>query len=394
MRVLGIIAEYDPLHNGHVYHLQSAKQAVRPDYTVIALSSCFTQRGAPALLSPAGRAGLALSAGADAVFALPALYTVRDAEHYALGAVTLLSALGVTDIAFGAETDDLPLLSSVSALLADEPPEWKAALSRFMAGGLGYPAAAAAAAEEVLPGAGGVLSCPNNTLAVSYLRAIRSHAPEMIPHVIRRTGAYHAESAVPSAPSASAVRSAVARGNWQSVFASVPPATADLIRQEALARRFPDPDRLSGIILPFLRLGGRGVFAAPSLIPEGLEDRITGAASQASSFDGLIRLASSKRYPDARLRRICVSALLGMTDDLLLSPPDPSVSFLLGIRYSAGELFTLWKESGRTEVLTGMKAVQKRAPVWYQTEARAYEIYACLTGRSAGFEYSLPLLRC
>ncbi|MDO5436138.1 MAG: nucleotidyltransferase family protein, partial [Clostridia bacterium] len=258
MRILGIIAEYDPLHNGHVYHLQASKQAVRPDRTVIVLSSCFTQRGAPALLSPAGRASLALSAGADAVFALPVLYTVRDAEHYASAAVSLLSALGVTDIAFGAETDDLSMLSTAAALLTNEPPAWKEALSRFMGSGLGYPAAAAAAADEVLPGAGSLLACPNNMLAISYLRAIGASAPDIIPHVIRRTGSYHAESACPEAPSASAVRSALSRGDWRSVFSAVPADTAALIRREALARRFPDPDRLSGMIIPFLRLGGRG----------------------------------------------------------------------------------------------------------------------------------------
>ena len=110
MSVLGIVAEYDPFHNGHLHHLQSAVSEVSPSAVLTVLSGPFRQRGTPALLSPFSRAECALSAGADAVFALPVLWTVRDAEHYALGAVSLLSSLGATHIAFGAETADLLLL--------------------------------------------------------------------------------------------------------------------------------------------------------------------------------------------------------------------------------------------------------------------------------------------
>ena len=117
MRVLGIVAEYDPFHLGHARHLRLAREAVRPDAVLIALSPCIKQRGELSLLSPHDRAACALSEGADAVFALPVLWTVRDAEHYALGAVSLLAGLGATHLAFGAETDDLSLLRRTAELL-------------------------------------------------------------------------------------------------------------------------------------------------------------------------------------------------------------------------------------------------------------------------------------
>ena len=104
MAVLGIVAEYDPLHNGHLYHLSEAKSLVKPDLTYVVLSPCIKQRGDLPLLSPLDRARLALEAGADAVFALPVLWTVRDAEHYALGAVSLLASLGVTHLVCGMAT--------------------------------------------------------------------------------------------------------------------------------------------------------------------------------------------------------------------------------------------------------------------------------------------------
>lgn len=121
MAILGIVAEYDPFHNGHLQHLHLSMDSVSPSAVLIALSGPFKQRGEPALLSPFVRAECALASGADAVFALPVLWTVRDAEHYALGAVSMLASLGVTHLAFGAETADLPLLQRTADLLEDSP---------------------------------------------------------------------------------------------------------------------------------------------------------------------------------------------------------------------------------------------------------------------------------
>ena len=115
--VLGIIAEYDPFHNGHALHLQEARKAVIPDTVYIALSPCVKQRGELSMLSPLDRAACAVHEGADAVFMLPVLWTVRDAEHYALGAVSMLSGLGITHLAFGAETPDSALLNDIACLI-------------------------------------------------------------------------------------------------------------------------------------------------------------------------------------------------------------------------------------------------------------------------------------
>ena len=122
MKILGIVAEYDPFHNGHLYHIAESKKQAVPDLTYIVLSPCFKQRGSLALLSPSDRARCALEAGADAVFCLPVCWTLRDAEHYALGAVSLLSGLGATHIAFGAETPDPELLVRAADSWKTRPP--------------------------------------------------------------------------------------------------------------------------------------------------------------------------------------------------------------------------------------------------------------------------------
>ena len=172
MPVLGIVAEYDPFHNGHLRHLRETA-AIAPSSVLVALSGPFKQRGEAALLSPFGRAECALSAGADAVFSLPVLWTVRDAEHYALGAVHLLSSLGADHLAFGAETADLALLQKTADLLEDSPAALQNALHEYLSEGYGWPAALARAAGKCLSEGTEVLNHPNNILAVCYLRAIR-----------------------------------------------------------------------------------------------------------------------------------------------------------------------------------------------------------------------------
>ena len=166
MKILGIVAEYDPFHRGHLYHMTEAVRRASPDLVFVVLSPCLKQRGEIPLLSPSDRARLALEGGADAVFSLPVLWTVRDAEHYALGAVSLLSKLGVTDLAFGAETADESLLLRAADLLENPSPSFSAVLKENLSSGTGYPAALSAAFSSILQEAEGLLDQPNNILAV------------------------------------------------------------------------------------------------------------------------------------------------------------------------------------------------------------------------------------
>ena len=171
MRIVGVIAEYNPFHSGHAHQLRQAREAAHADAVVAVMSGCFVQRGDAAIVSPAIRAKMALQNGADAVILLPALWSVRDAEHFALGGVHLLTGLGCDALSFGAETADLPLLQA--AVDALESPDLPAAIQPHLSAGLPYPAALSAAMAEVAPAAARVLQSPNNTLGVCYLRALR-----------------------------------------------------------------------------------------------------------------------------------------------------------------------------------------------------------------------------
>ena len=341
MKILGIVAEYDPFHNGHLRHIAEAKRQVSPDLTFIALSPCLKQRGELSLLSPADRARCALEAGADAVFSLPVLWTVRDAEHYALGAVSLLSGLGVTHLAFGAETADAGLLRQAAALLESPDPVFQAALKEKLSSGAGYPAAVSAALSASLPAAKGLLDRPNNVLAVCYLRAVIRLRLSPEPVIIQRTGGYHDAGIDPAAPSASALRDGLARGNY-AAFSAVPEYTVGILRRRFLDGQVPDERIMDALLLSRLRaMDDREYLLLPDL-SEGMENALREAARTSGSRRELIAALAGKRYPAARISRLCACVLLGVTKEQTESVPLPENALLLGLRKNSA-MTAFWK---------------------------------------------------
>ena len=332
MSTLGIVAEYDPFHRGHDWHLSRARQIVQPDWTCVVLSPCYKQRGTLSLLSPHDRARCAVRAGADAVFLLPVSWTVRDAEHYALGAVSLLTALGCTHLAFGAETDDLRLLQQIAMSLEEEPAPLRQSLREGLSAGLGYPAAMARAVSSLLPQAESVLSRPNNLLAVCYLRALLRLSSPMAPVLIPRRGDYHAPAVDADFPSASAIREALLQGNYRPAYAAVPEETGRLLRERILHRQIPDAHVEDALLLSALRGMTISQLQALPDLSEGLETALRRAASSCSSRLELVEALTGRRYPAARIHRLCASVLLGLTREAVDNAPLPDRTLLLALR--------------------------------------------------------------
>ena len=356
MSVLGIVAEYDPFHNGHLHHLHKAMESVSPSSVLVALSGPFKQRGEAALLSPFARARCAVDCGADAVFALPVLWTVRDAEHYALGAVSMLASLGATHLAFGAETADLPLLQRTAALLEDSPVQLRNALHAVLAEGNGYPAALAEAAGACIPESRSLLGHANNILAVCYLRAIRRLGLSLSPVVIPRTGSYHAATVDSSVPSASAVRESLCRGDWR-VLSALPEASSSVVRSAFLARETTEQSRLDTLLLDRLRSMKPEEASRLPDCPEGLDAALLNAARTAGSREELISLLTTRRYSSARISRLCTHALLGITREQLENTPLPSAAMLLAIKKNPS-LTGSWKSS-TVQVLSPAKWLEQ-----------------------------------
>ena len=316
MRVVGIIAEYNPLHNGHIYHLERARALSGADYCIVVLSGNFVQRGEAACTDKFSRATWALRAGADLVLELPSVYAVAPAERFAAGGVRTLHATGVVnDLAFGCEAPDLQMLYQISDIIATEPPALQDAIKRHLSLGKSYPRARFDALSEygVPKNMLAAIAQPNNILAVEYLNAIRQYAPSIDPLPIERVGTgYHSEEIVGDFASATAIRKAIVEGRNE-ILATMPnfvggPLLFDeqfIIPQEAL----------SDVMLYALRRMTLDDIAALPDVVEGFENVIYRSVRSARTLLEFYELVKTKRYTLARCKRIVACALLGITND-------------------------------------------------------------------------------
>lgn len=206
MRATGIIAEYNPFHTGHAYHIQKARELTGADYIIVAMSPDFVQRGEPAIFDKYIRTECALCCGADLVLELPAACASGSAEYFAEGAVSLLSSTGLVDaLCFGAETADAALFEQTAAILVEEPEDFRAALQSGLRNGLSFPAARAAALTPYCPE--DFLASPNNILGIEYCKAIKKLGSGMQPLPLEREGSgYHSDDLSRRFCSASAIR--------------------------------------------------------------------------------------------------------------------------------------------------------------------------------------------
>ena len=189
MKACGIVAEYNPLHTGHVYQMNKARQISQADCIIVVMSGNFVQRGEPAVIDKYARTRAALKAGADIVIELPVYYALSSAENFARGAVLTLNEMKAASICFGAETDNADRLAKISHAIISESPEYKAILNKALAEGLSYPAARQTALLEYLPECKNIISGSNNILAIEYIKAILGNNLKMTYYPVLREGA-------------------------------------------------------------------------------------------------------------------------------------------------------------------------------------------------------------
>jgi predicted nucleotidyltransferase len=312
IKTVGIIAEYNPFHNGHLWHVDQAKQQSGSDYCVTVMSGQFTQRGEPAAFDKWARAAMAVMGGVDLVLELPAVFTVRSAQYFATAGVQLLNSLGlVTHLAFGAENPDLTLLQQAADLNnTDIGP----ALRQRLTSGVTY-AAALADCLSISGASVNVLSQPNNILAIEYLRAISRFAQTITPVIIpRRHSHYHDTEVTSPFASASAVRQALINGNNNALQCALPPASLSLIKQRLAEGRGPVIyEAFTTPILYKLRTARLSDLAELPDIAEGLHHKLAAEALKSTTIEELLTRVKSKRYTRTRLQRILIHALLGLS---------------------------------------------------------------------------------
>ncbi len=326
--VIGVVVEYNPFHNGHLYHLTKAREEVPGAHLIGVMSGNWTQRGEPALINKWARAEAALQSGVDIIFELPVVYAVQSAEGFARGAVKTLEATGIVNyLCFGSEAGQLEPLQTIASYMEAEPPLFKKELQLSLKKGLSYPAALHRALSTVsrtgkgLPFSAEVLEnffTPNNILAIEYLKAVKKISPEMVPLTIKRRGAgFHDLQASGDIASATGIRRALFKKELGLVNKTVPGASREILYKEIAAGKGPvHEEKYADVILSLLRRSSPEKLATLPEVIEGMESRLK-KASSSPDLHTLIKELKTRRYTRTRLQRILIYLLLSLNKETL-----------------------------------------------------------------------------
>ena len=311
--VVGIVAEYNPFHLGHLRHLQLAREHSQAEAVVAVLSSDFVQRGEPAMLDKWTRAKAAAACGADLVLELPAVFSCHNAGVFANAAIDILGSTGVvTHVSFGVESADWDM-HKVIDILIEEPQPFKQFLKEYLEKGFSFVEARALALEKLAPGSSLHLRGSNNTLALSYMTRIIQKRWQLVPVPVERTGSGYNDRTMSEFSSAAAVREALADNKTEAALAQTPPPSAAIIKDALSAgRACLGQDRLWNLLRAVILRSDPNELAKYAEIGEGIEHRLKTAALAANSFEEWTDACTSRRYPAGRIRRHGIHILLGL----------------------------------------------------------------------------------
>lgn len=388
MRIAAVIAEYDPFHNGHAFHLQQTR-AAGADAVVAIMSGNFVQRGAPAAFSKWARAEAAVRCGVDLVVELPVYWATGRAQRFADGGVSIASRLGCVDmLSFGSECGDAARIRSTAEIL-----ETAVVPQDLLCAGISFAAAREAAVRKTDASAAELLRVPNDTLAVEYALSAKHRGSSFALFAVPRLSAHDGEP-IGNLASASYIRQHLADDDTLSFC---PPDAADVWRREIAAGRAPaDLRRLERMLLLRLRLAAADEIAALPDVSEGLENRIFFAAKQADSIESLYAAVKSKRYTLARIRRILLSFLLGLRECDV--PGDVPYARVLAIGARGEEVLRRVKRSAELPILTkrtNVSSLGTDAERTFLAECTAAEVYAALQSRmgACSSEWTTPIFK-
>ena len=328
MKITGIIAEYNPFHNGHLYQIKQAREH-GADYIVIVMSGDFLQRGTPAVFDKWSRANMALSCGADLVIELPAVFATASAQYFARGGVSILNKLGCVDtISFGCESTDANMIQTLSSFLSKETEEYKIKLQNYLREGNSFPKARELALISCLgPDAATFASSPNNILALEYCIALRERNSDMNVLPIKREGSgYHDDTlSQNSFASATAIRQILdeyqhSRNDTDNLTIPselkyhIPKAVYSIICENST--NYITQDDFSGLLHYKLLSEGSSSFAKYADVSEDLSDKIKKNINGYRDYTGFCELLKSKELTYSRINRALTHILLNITQEM------------------------------------------------------------------------------
>lgn len=367
MKILGIIAEYNPFHNGHEYQIKKAGEISGADYIIAIMSGNYVQRGAPAIFDKGIRAEMALNAGIDAVFEIPALFSGASANDFAGYGISLLKILGADFISFGAENNNYKLLDTVAKVLTDK--EQELAVKKHMEVGLNYAKARHNAIIEELKGnkedineIKKLLASPNNILAIEYLKSIRLNNVDIKPVIISRSGSGYHEKEIEENKfsSATAIRKIVSESNLDifndSIKSAIPDKNINLFKN---SKSIFDDDFLFVVQRSILEKLSKGEDLSEYCdvskeLANTIEKNIFELENKSYS-DFILRL-KSKNFTYTRISRAIFHLLLNhkknMLEDVKSEKNMAAYPLLLGFKKEAGELLSELKKRSELPIIS------------------------------------------
>ncbi len=367
MKVLGIVVEYNPFHNGHIYHISRSREITGSDAVVCVMSGNFIQRGEPALLNKFARAETALHNGADLVIELPHPYAMSSAESFAFGAVKILDGIGIVDcISFGSEHGNVEALEFIAGILAAEPEEYRLELKKQLELGLAFPVCRQNALKKYLidtnvPDLSDLLETSNNILGIEYLKALKKlNSPIKAYTVARISNCYNSAELTGPVSSATAIRNSIvgstaAYNISRETAQALPPFSQTVIEREFSSGKGPNSIKMfEDIIFSLIRRMSPGQLREFSGVSEGLEYRIKSAGENTGSIEELIGSISTKRYAQTRIQRILFSMLTGLTKaeaELFMQYGGPQYARILGFNNTGRQLLSMMKKKSSLPVI-------------------------------------------
>lgn len=387
MKIVAVIAEYNPFHNGHLFQLDTIRQTIGADYIIVVLSGDFVQRGEPAIVDKYARCRMALSCGADAVFELPVYFALGSAEYFAKGAVTLLDRLGVTDVLhFGSECGEIGLLYQYAQLITEETDEYRHLLNFHLKKGKSFPLARSKAVEA-LSVSPDIFSSPNNILGMEYIKALLQLKSPITPLTLQRAGAGFSSGTLSEGelPSANAIRKCLWE-NPNSAFSCLkgfmPDACLALLQQNTLLFQ---NDFSQILIYRLLQNTGFGKkFAHFYDVSPELSNTISANAMRFLSFEAFAHLCKSRNLTYTRICRSLMHILLDMTQenaDLLKTDGYCNYARLLGFRTKNNKsgLLSQIKKSADIPIITspskGIRQLTGSALMSLKADIHAANVY-------------------
>lgn len=371
MKVCGIIAEYNPFHNGHAYHIEKTKEITNCEAIVAVMSGNFVQRGVPALFDKWTRTKMALQNGIDLVIELPTYYATSSAEYFAQGSVGLLDSLGIIDcLSFGAKTEDIDTLKRIANILYLEPNDYKDMLQAELKKGLSYPAARGNALKGFTKKEFDskyiteIILDSNNILGIEYLKALMYNNSPIIPNIIFRKGEdYNSINVIDGVCSATAIRKMLEDDEIEKLKEVMPENCFDILNIEMINGKAPmSIKNYEKEIFYVLRKSLAQELFELSDVSEGLENILKKISNETSEIEKLIDLLKSKRYTRTRIQRILLHALLNITKDEVSNYKyNPQYIRVLGFTKTGEKLLSQIYNKSNLPIVTSVSKFLKNA---------------------------------